>query len=71
MRGGRLTKAVFKLWFAGAEKPCPVTLRPKNIASYDQHTDSAPIEQWLIKRGFVKGPSGKADQVGAAVLEDA
>jgi hypothetical protein len=71
MRGGRLTKAVFKLWFAGAEKPCPVTLRPKNIASYDQHTDSAPIEQWLINRGFVKGPSGKADQVGAAVLEDA
>jgi hypothetical protein len=71
MHGGRLTKAILKLWLTGEEKPCPITLRPKNIVSYDRHTDSAPIEQWLLKRGFVKGTPGKADQVGAAVLEDA
>ena len=52
MRGGRLTKAVFKVWFEDVEKPCSVTLRPKNIAKYDLPTDSAPIEQWLTKAGF-------------------
>jgi hypothetical protein len=71
MRGGSLTTAAFRVWFTGVEKPCPVTLRPKNIAKYDQHADSTPIEEWLIKRGFVRGRPGKADQVGAAVLEDA
>jgi hypothetical protein len=39
--------------------------------SYDRHTDSAPIEQWLVKRGFVNGTPGEADPVDAAVLEDA
>ena len=54
MRAGRLTKAIFKLGWR-ARKSMPPSGR--NIASYDQHTDSAPIEQWLIKRGFVKAPS--------------
>jgi hypothetical protein len=71
MHGGRLTKAIFKLWLTGEEKPCPVTLRPKNIVSYDRHMDSAPVERWLVKRGFVNGTPGEADPIDAAVLEDA
>jgi hypothetical protein len=71
MRGGRLTKAVFRVWFDGAAKPHSVTLRPENIAKYGQHADSEPIERWLMKRGFVKEPPAEAHQVGAAVLEDA
>jgi len=71
MRGGRLTKAVFRVWLDGAAKSHPVTLRPENIAKYDQHADSEAIEQWLMKRGFVKEPPTEAHQVGAAVLEDA
>jgi hypothetical protein len=71
MSGGRLTRAVFKVWFTGAEKPRPVTLRPENIAKYGHETDSEPIEQWLTKRGFVKAPPAKAHRIGAAVLEDA
>ena len=71
MRGGCLTKAVFKVWFGGVEKPCSVTLRPTNIAKYDQQADSELIEQWLMKRGFVKEPPAEAHQADAAVLEDA
>jgi hypothetical protein len=71
MRGGRLSKAVFKVWFEGGAKSHSVTLRPENIAKYDQHADSEAIEQWLVKRGFVKEPPAEARRAGAAVLEDA
>jgi hypothetical protein len=71
MSGGRLTKAVFRVWFTGVEKPRSVTLRPENIAKYDQQSDSEPIGQWLVERGFVKAPRAEARQVGATVLEDA
>jgi hypothetical protein len=59
MSGGRLTRAVFKVWFTGIGKPRSVTLRPENIAKYDQQTDSEPIGQWLTERGFVKAPQAK------------
>lgn len=71
MSVGRRTRAVFRVWFTGVEKPRTVTLRPQNIAKYDQQADSEPIGRWLVARGFVKDPQAKARQVGAAVLEDA
>lgn len=50
---GRIVKASFLVKFTGQKTPRTVTIRPNNIASYTRNEDTAPVEEWFTKRGFI------------------
>ncbi len=49
----RVIKAVFEVKFTDCKTPRSVTIRPSNIAQYTRDHDSAHVEVWLAKRGFI------------------
>jgi len=49
----RLVGAVFQVKFADARKPRSVIIQPSNIARYTRDADSALVERWLGRRGFL------------------
>lgn len=48
-----LKRAVFHVKFADAKVPRSVTITPSNHAKYERDDDSAYLEAWLGKRGFI------------------
>lgn len=50
-----LSSATFDVRFTDGRKPRPVTIRHGNTASYTRDTDAELIEDFLRRRGFVKG----------------
>ncbi len=50
-----LSNATFDVRFTDGRKPRPVTIRHGNTASYTRDTDTELIEDFLRRRGFVKG----------------
>lgn len=49
-----VTKAKFKVKFTGEDKPRTITITPPNKLQLCRDTDSALIDVWLRKRGFVR-----------------
>ena len=47
-----IVSAKFGVAFHGGKRSRSVTLRPPNVVQYTRDPDSAPIEDWLRKRGF-------------------
>jgi hypothetical protein len=54
-----LKRAVFAVNFADAKVARSVTITPSNYAKYERDDDSAPLEAWLRKRGFIMEESGE------------
>lgn len=50
---GRIIRASFQVKFSDSKTPRTVTIRPSNIAQYTRDDDSAVVEEWLVKRGFI------------------
>ncbi|HUT11774.1 MAG TPA: hypothetical protein VMY42_14840 [Thermoguttaceae bacterium] len=49
----RLLRAGFEVKFSDSRTPRSLVVRPSNVAQYTRDADSTPIENWLIRRGFV------------------
>lgn len=49
----RIMAATFQVKFADSRSARIVTIKPSNIAQYTRDDDSAIIEDWLDKRGFI------------------
>jgi len=49
----RIIRASFQVKFSDSKTPRTVTIRPSNIAQYTRDDDSAVVEEWLVKRGFI------------------
>jgi hypothetical protein len=49
-----VTKAKLKVKFTGEDKPRTITITPPNKLQLCRDTDSALIDVWLRKRGFVR-----------------
>ena len=52
MPNGRLVRASFDVWFAGATKPRKVQVRPLNVLKLGRHCDAAVVQRWLSEAGF-------------------
>jgi hypothetical protein len=71
---GRLVGATFKVKFTDSPKERSVTIRPPGNAKYERNEDSALIDVWLAKRGFIPEPDTDGDgdeEAPSAVLESA
>lgn len=69
--GGRITRAVFDVYFEGAKKPRKVQIRPPNVLKLSRRCDAALVERWLAARGFLvitnrQGESGHGDAVAVS-----
>jgi len=64
MGSTELIKAKFKIMFRGADKERTIEVGPPNTASYDHDTDGDLVQEWLLRRGFIKNQSieGPADE---------
>jgi len=49
----RIIRAAFQIKFADSKTPRSVVIRPSNIAQYTRDADSALVEEWLTRRGFI------------------
>jgi hypothetical protein len=49
----KIIRASFQVKFTDSKTPRSITIKPPYAAQYTRDSDSAPIEDWLIKRGFV------------------
>jgi len=49
----RIIRASFQVKFTDSKTARTVTIRPSNIAQYTRDDDSAVVEEWLVKRGFI------------------
>ncbi|MEK6675071.1 MAG: hypothetical protein AABZ47_05375 [Planctomycetota bacterium] len=49
----RIFRATFQIKFADSKTPRSVVIRSSNIAQYTRDADSALVEEWLTKRGFI------------------
>lgn len=49
----RISRAGFLLKFSDSKTPRTLNIRPSNIAEYARDDDSAIIENWLVRRGFI------------------
>ena len=73
-RGFRLTeemnlqRAVFSVKFADSKTARSVTIHPTNHAKYERDDDSALLESWLLKRGFIIEEPDE-DEAGEGVEE--
>lgn len=52
---GELVAASFQVKFEGNAKPRTIKIKTPNVASFDRKEDAHVIEQWMKKRGFIKG----------------
>lgn len=68
---GRLIKAVFEVKFSDCKTPRSVTIKPSNVAQYTRDHDSAHVEVWLLRRGFVIQREVESDAESAAILVSA
>ncbi len=50
----RITRARFQVKFTDSNNPRTVAIRPSNIAQYTRDHDSTILEEWLLKRKFIK-----------------
>jgi hypothetical protein len=64
----RLARAVFQVKFADARRPRSVAIRPPNAAVYVRDEDSALVDEWLKKRGFLDADGGAGDDAADPVL---
>lgn len=67
----RIIKAVFEVKFSDSKTPRSVAIRPSNIAQYTRDHDSANVEVWLAKRGFIIAREMIANANNDAVLAGA
>ena len=51
----RILRATFKVRFTDSKKERAVRIRPSNVAHYVRDTDGVIVEDFLAKRGFIKG----------------
>jgi hypothetical protein len=49
---GRLSSALFEVYFADSPKPRPVQIRPPNLLKLGRHCDLQQVDQWLCTRRF-------------------
>lgn len=56
---GELVAASFQVKFEGSTKPRTIKIKTPNVASFDRKEDAHVIEQWMKKRGFIKGQEEK------------
>lgn len=49
----RIIRAGFLVKFSDSKTPRSVVIRPSNIAQYTRDADSALVEEWLTRRGFI------------------
>jgi hypothetical protein len=49
----RIIRAKLKVKFDGCKTPRTVVVRPPNVAQFTRDHDSALLETWLIRRGFI------------------
>jgi len=60
----RLLKASFKIKFQKHTKPRTLTIKPSNVALYTRDGDGQIVEEWLLRRGFIrKGNAGGHEQL--------
>ncbi len=50
----RISCAKFQVKFTDSKTPRSLTIKPSNIAQYQRDDDAAAIEDWLLKRRFIK-----------------
>ena len=50
LAGGRLLRAAFDFWFAGAKKPRKVQVRPPNILKLGRCCDASVVQRWLSEK---------------------
>lgn len=50
----RIKQAAFSVKFRDSKRVRTVTIRPPNTAHYARDDDAASIEEWLMKRGFIR-----------------
>lgn len=50
--GGRLVRAAFDFWFAGAKKPRKVQVRPPNVLKLGRYCDASTVQRWLSEKEF-------------------
>jgi hypothetical protein len=50
----RLLRANFQVKFMDSRTPRAVAIRPPNVAQYARDDDSELIEEWLLRRGFIR-----------------
>ena len=67
----RIVRAGFHVKFADAKPPRSVTLRPSNVAQYARDSDAEILEEWLLKRGFIRSEEVSDHEEAAALLADA
>lgn len=58
----RLTQARFRIKFADAKTPRTITIKPPNVAQFTRDSDSDFIEEWLVRRGFVRSDGDGEDE---------
>jgi hypothetical protein len=49
----KIIKACFQIKFTDSKAPRMITIKPPNLAQYTRDSDSAIIEDWLKRRGFI------------------
>jgi len=64
----RIIRASFQVKFSDSRTPRMVTIRPSNIAEYTRDDDSAVVEEWLSRRGFIQLERTEDHEEAAAAL---
>lgn len=57
-----ITRASFKVRFSDSKKERSVRIRPSNVALYVRDSDGVIVEDFLTKRGFIKGAEVVVDE---------
>lgn len=57
-KAGRLVRAAFDFWFAGAKKPRKVHVRPPNILKLGRYCDASTVQRWLSDKRFRETVAG-------------
>jgi hypothetical protein len=66
----QIVRASFLVKFTGVKTPRTVAVRAGNVAQYTRDDDSAAVEEWLVRRGFVVTEGkGRHERVGTAVAD--
>jgi len=65
-----IIRASFLIRFTDVKTPRTLTIRAGNVAQYTRDDDSAVVEEWLVKRGFIVTEGEETyEQSGAPVAE--
>jgi len=65
----RLLRASFKIKFADQSVPRSLTIKPSNVALYTRDGDGQLVEEWLVRRGFIKQGKVKGHEQLEHILE--